>query len=667
MAGLGPLPGTDRQSELETESFLAFQAALPVEKFIFRDERTQDRGVDGSLELKVDGWATNFRAQVQIKGTDDAKCNANGSVSLPVRPSNLNYLLNGPCGLYILYVAPRDELRFLWAQDERGHLDRECPGWHEQAKVSVRFEKVLDTQTIAEIHGRILREMRMFRSMQDVFARATHTEQVVFEVDPDTRCVKDSVSAWEVVQKSGLALVAAGYPAQLLDYLRRLDRETAKHPRALLAGAYAHMVLGHYQTTLGECSAAALKRGQLTERDQDFLDRLRASCELQTGHISLLEYQKQVEERSRRIDGTGRLAEQLDFARRDLLAELDPKRRGEAAERIGELARQIVDAPDAGDALQLQARLCHLYSEGTMVAGEVINAFTKLKIQALSGLPMQRNEILGKLNGEWIRWEQQIASAVDDAQEMKHPLLLADALAVRGIVRTAYMFEKLVVARLGAALPDRPGLIEEALSDATRATEIYARAEVLEGELRAQLLRGYLHLLLNDPKAAKVIGEDVLARARAMAYTGLEELAAACIGGRNLLAERIDVLRNQSPEDKMADLSDEDLRDWADTVRQALGLPVDRLPAIVRGCEAERGLWREKGEWCEHIRLLPDPRHTLHHATYYLIDPDYTCRCGEYGHKSGIPSHRWGVVVSAFKNTYCANCPGRSPLQRSKV
>jgi hypothetical protein len=92
---LAPLPKADRNSEIQKLSIRAFEAALPVDKFTFRSEPIEDAGVDGSLELKIDGTYTNLRAQVQLKGTDSEKTNQDGSISVEVNVSNLNYLLNG--------------------------------------------------------------------------------------------------------------------------------------------------------------------------------------------------------------------------------------------------------------------------------------------------------------------------------------------------------------------------------------------------------------------------------------------------------------------------------------------------------------------------------------------------------------------------------------------
>jgi hypothetical protein len=108
---LGPLPKGDRSDDLQQLSLDAFRAALPKEMFLFRDERVDDKGVDGALELRSNNCFLNIRGQVQLKGTDNAGLNSHGSYSHSIKTSNLNYLLNGPCPLYVVSISPRNELR----------------------------------------------------------------------------------------------------------------------------------------------------------------------------------------------------------------------------------------------------------------------------------------------------------------------------------------------------------------------------------------------------------------------------------------------------------------------------------------------------------------------------------------------------------------------------
>jgi Domain of unknown function (DUF4365) len=106
---IGPLPKVSRTHELQQLSLEALRAALPSDRFIIRDERIEDYGVDCSLEAKIapprgsqvaspvaeekgpktTAWATNLRAQAQVKGTESLEPNkADEFVALPVATSN---------------------------------------------------------------------------------------------------------------------------------------------------------------------------------------------------------------------------------------------------------------------------------------------------------------------------------------------------------------------------------------------------------------------------------------------------------------------------------------------------------------------------------------------------------------------------------------------------
>ena len=125
---MGPLPQADHNSELQRASIKALTAILlPMDDLVFRGEPTEDYGVDGSLEVKVADRMTNIRSQVQMKSTGEAKANSDGSISLEVNTSNLNYLLNGPCPLYVLYDASNHDLWYVWAQEEQKKIQSANP------------------------------------------------------------------------------------------------------------------------------------------------------------------------------------------------------------------------------------------------------------------------------------------------------------------------------------------------------------------------------------------------------------------------------------------------------------------------------------------------------------------------------------------------------------
>ena len=108
-----PLPQADRSSQLQRKSIIEFQKVLPENLFVFRHEPIDDAGVDGSLEILIDGYYTNMRTQVQLKSKVKKEARRDGVVTLSIEPSNLNYLLNGSLGLYVLYVDESKELFYI--------------------------------------------------------------------------------------------------------------------------------------------------------------------------------------------------------------------------------------------------------------------------------------------------------------------------------------------------------------------------------------------------------------------------------------------------------------------------------------------------------------------------------------------------------------------------
>jgi len=239
-------PAADRNSELQLLSFVALNAALPVSRFVFRREGDPDAGVDGHLELKKDGRYLNLRSHVQVKSTDSATTNADGSVSVPVQVNNLRYLLNGPSSIYVLFIAPTGELRYVWARDEQKRLDQVNPEWMQQEEVTLRFQLVLNDAGLTDIYDRIQKEAQLSASVAEILSRASNTNSVVIGIEKTTLDVTDAAEAERVLGSSGTLLVTAGHAERVLELAALLDPEKANLARILLVRAYAEHVLGRY-------------------------------------------------------------------------------------------------------------------------------------------------------------------------------------------------------------------------------------------------------------------------------------------------------------------------------------------------------------------------------------------------------------------------------------
>jgi hypothetical protein len=668
---LGSLPRSGRNAELEELSFKAFDRILPPDRFCLRDQRGKDKGVDASLEIVCDGRNTNFLAQVQLKGTDSENINEDGSVSLPVATSNLNYLLNGPSPLYVLYVAPRDELWYAWAHDERRRLDAVNEGWMHQGEVTIRFRDRLVPEALSTIHDRIRREGQLRRRILDSLGRATTAERLVVSIDPKTLGTTDPEEVRQLMLAGGMSAVAAGYAQEVLALSRVLNPEAARLPRTYLICAYAQYTLGRYLAALGHLAEAEIGAQELSQTDRRFLGSLRNACDYETGRISREQYIQRQEVQARQAGHGATLEHRLNSLRYELATESDPDRRLALVQQLHTVVTEIEADRRASPAFRLQARLVALQEEGLTGVIVFSRAVGLQQMRHAMGLPPDVHQVRDafQIDREHTqRWEREVEEALQQAVAQQHPLLLGEALLVRVLVRLVLISDRsAAIIFSGRSPPQVPeAVIHPLMNDAEQAIRIFARAGNLEGELRARMLLADLSDLAGQENAARSMAEDVLPRARAMGYAHIESLAMEHLSGGCLRRQLETLIRQRSIDGDyhLAAADEEEVRRFARDCLEASGLPQERFPIVERECFSLRDVAREHVHWCRHLDLIQDLRHTQHAATHYREDPERWCHCARHGYTSAIPSTDWPPLIVGFKLTRCQDCPDRDPKNR---
>ena len=103
MTSFDDLPQRDTAHDTAEAAVTAFRAAIGADDFfVVQRVDENDYGTDVQIEARRERAMTNLRAHVQLKGTWSSS-NANGSVSLSVARSNLNYLLAQFDSIYVCY------------------------------------------------------------------------------------------------------------------------------------------------------------------------------------------------------------------------------------------------------------------------------------------------------------------------------------------------------------------------------------------------------------------------------------------------------------------------------------------------------------------------------------------------------------------------------------
>lgn len=660
-----PLPKADRNAELQQLSIAAFNSALPVDKFVFRYEPIIDAGVDGSLELKINSRYAGLRAQVQLKGTDSNKTNKDGSISVPVKASNLNYLQNG-LGLYVLFVVPRNELRFVWARDERKRLDEINPDWMLQKKISIRFQSILNSEAIEHIHKRIQKEAQLQRKITDTLSRASNTESVVVSIDPETLNITDPDKAKQILLSSGTIIVSAGYSDQVRNLARLLDLKTAQMPRILLVRAYAEYTLGRYQSAYALLSEAMLSSDVLSVDDQQFLDFLRDGCDHQLGRSTIHELAARLEQKERNQTDGFALSYRIEKLRYKVLLNRDPISQRTTIEELRSLVAEIIEDTNTSEVFKVSARSALLEAEGVHITGVSLAEIGDARFKVQAGRIIDIPEMLRNHAEQFRLWEEKMVSLINDAIRVGHPNLIAQTILQRAIASFHYLTAQRSFGLLFNLPIEIPAeIVKPLIDEVSTASHIYSQANQLEGELRAEMAKADFLELIGREAEAKEIANNVLPKAKAMNYTIIISRAEEHLSGHGFRSKQDSVTKEKTEEEKIlgnANLSDEKVHIFAVQALRSYELPAERLPVLEREYVSVRESAKDRVSWCRYMERRVDDRHERHPSTMYKTDPNRFCICALYGFQSLIPNPDWKIISAAFKKTFCEKCPDRNPL-----
>lgn len=148
---LDDFPNRDENSELATLAESKFEAVIAgANRFIIQRQDRNDYGTDFQLEATSNSSATNFRVHVQLKGTAK-KPNRDGSISISVDRTNLNYLLSQSNSIYVCYHAPTDRLLYRFVHDVYRAAEHRGGSWRSKPTVTINHREEFSTEFQARL------------------------------------------------------------------------------------------------------------------------------------------------------------------------------------------------------------------------------------------------------------------------------------------------------------------------------------------------------------------------------------------------------------------------------------------------------------------------------------------------------------------------------------
>ena len=168
MGTVDDFPTENPAQPIQDAAEAAFEAALKrVGLFSYQQKGDRrDYGSDYQLEVLDGNARTNFRVHVQLKGSTDT-ANADGSVSVSVARTNLNYLMSPSSSIYVYHRHSDGKLLVRAAEDVYALYARAGDGWKNQQSVSVGFIEAFDDDyqrkwhAVALARGRAARDDRL--------------------------------------------------------------------------------------------------------------------------------------------------------------------------------------------------------------------------------------------------------------------------------------------------------------------------------------------------------------------------------------------------------------------------------------------------------------------------------------------------------------------------
>jgi Domain of unknown function (DUF4365) len=663
-----PLPKADLQSQQERKSIKSFQAFLPEDRFVFRDERITDAGVDGSLEIVSEGNYTNMRAQVQLKSQHKKEARLDGVSTLSIETSNFNYLLNGPLGLYVLYIVETDELFYAWADDENSRRIGNDTDWRNQGSISIPFQE-LNILSLDNIYERILQKARLYREVSEALARAPSNDNISVSINPETLEIENSVEIEKILISAGITLVAAGYSKIVLEKLGLISAKACGDARFKLISGYANYATGRYQIALG-LVAESIISGDLKDEDKKFAQGLHLSCQLNLGLITDNEYYREAENQS---SGDEILEAETKLQKLAILFRSTESRGDDTLREIEELKNKIIASNKSPESLKLSTRVKYLEIIGFDSIRGILEEIFKIGARRNGNILVPLDTQLQDLSlvfQKFENWNQEADDLIQDAINIGHPIFAADALVTKAFIILGGIISKISFAEFEDGFEDQNSIQNDTLfvlKLSNQALTIYKQANMIEGEVRAQLIMAQVFEIRSQVDAAKNLARGVLIRSKYLGYKRHVETAEEILSENTLFMKNIQSVRDMLRKKDIGEYApsalntDEERQHLTDFMMETYQIPSERRENVLIDVFSLRDLAKEKTQWCKHIEVFQNLKHTFSPDTIYVKNPNRHVRCSKLGY---VVDHRlpeWIGQIEEFKKTYCHSCQDRKP------
>jgi hypothetical protein len=412
------LPLENPHEGTEDISSYKFLTMLDVTRFESGKEPGRDKGIDFKIELKKDGKITGFRFFVQLKATEQKVENEDGSVSIRIYTSNINYLLNsGSPAFYVVYF--KKENIFLYE-----HLNEFVKGILSEKELNaqdshvLRLHKKLDSSAIDLIYNISLDHGIFFRKLnQRLIESSSMVSERIF-VSPNLTVTKES-EIRKQIEKFGLHIInESGWNDVLCLHLSGSQSIATTGKYNLVIGV-AYYYSGDLFKALTHFRAAFNLQSELSVDLTEHLILYDTSTRFALGLISKDDYEKKLESlgKSEHIRYYLRVGKARETYLRNDGRDIDTK-----YDEYRQELESILAAQDANENIRLMVRCELSFFEGSKINMDYARGVSRIKAaESLIGEnPALRATVMNDMVDRKVAWYQNAQRIKEEAKASKN-------------------------------------------------------------------------------------------------------------------------------------------------------------------------------------------------------------------------------------------------------
>jgi len=663
------LPRRGSNAVLEDESISRLRIAIPRERILIRDERHQDYGIDLVFEVMNAELISNKRASVQVKARSQVDANLDGSLSISVATSTLNYLLNGVCPIVILYNQVNDEFRYEYLHDIIAVIGNGNPDWLDQDELTLRLTNVLNEESIDEICSRISSESDLHRSICGKIAERNSAQGFELSVNPATLEVTTAQNAKDVLRESGIALVSHGFAEKVLSLLRIIPEEEIPTDILFIAG-YASFSSGKYLLAKHHLSRALADSGSLEERQEILVRSYSIACDYYLGIITREEYLNCSQEITEKMFPNMMHQNHLIQLRERMLAELDFDIRDGIREEIRDYAKKVMDDPSVESRIQDSAEL-------SLVEIQIETAVNKMASVISSAMNPVMEEIRTNTGvaSKFSQYEESVGSLenilsdleslLERAANRYEPLFYIEIwytklLCMISVARQVLLVNEIVGERY---LTLKSKLSLEEVNALESMTKEVGNTEL---QLRVKMLEAHFWDIQGDTQTSNEIATAVKKLSTTLSLSFPLKSSNAFLSGETSIHHALKEIREQKQmpiEQRILDLEESELGKTAIELCREMGIPEKRSGVILEGLKTTRKIAHVQRTWCKHIGYVEKNGSEQTLETTCLKVLEKRLFCGKKELMQSLESTNVEDLLPVFMKHLCKDCDFKEPYK----